>query len=254
MKKHLEFAWYRALAELQADISRAVLGLFWWLFEPLMNLFVFYLVFAVILHRGDENYVSFLLIGLIIWKWFATTVSSATVSITRNMPIIQQVYLPKYVFPLIALITSSLKFFVVLLVLLLFLTISGIHPTTRWLVDLPLLLLIQALLMFGIAMIVSAIVPLIPDVKFIVDNGMSMLFFLSGIFFPLNSVPTSLQSLFNLNPIGVLIHLYREVLIDGNPITWASCVSLVSSALFFLAIGIMLLQKFDKTYAKRVVL
>jgi lipopolysaccharide transport system permease protein len=254
MNRYVEFVWYRTISEIRADISRAFLGILWWIIEPVLYMAIFYLIFVFVLKQGENNYLSLLLVGLIVWKWFASTINSATTSITRNMILIYQVYLPKFLFPVIALFTSSLKFITVFLVFLAFLLFIGTPIADSWFTDLFFLLVLQALLMLGLGMILAAIDPFLPDIKFVVDNGLMMLFFLSGIFFRFDSVPESLRPLFNLNPVGVLIHNYREILIYGRHVDWAICWPLGVLAISFLAIGLALLIKFDRVYAKRAFL
>lgn len=254
MNRFVEFVWYRTVAELRADISRAFLGIIWWIIEPVMYVAIFYLIFVFVLRHQGENYVSLLLAGLIFWKWFASTINNATTSITRNMVLIYQVYLPKVVFPIISLFTSSFKFIVVLLVFAMFLIFTGKSVTSAWFSDLFFLLIIQALFMLGLGMILAAIDPFFPDIKFVVDNGLMMLFFLSGIFFQFDSVPESLRIYFELNPIGVLIHNYREVLIFGRHVDWNGCWSLGILTVCFLLVGLTLLVKLDRVYAKRAFL
>jgi lipopolysaccharide transport system permease protein len=254
MNRYLEFVWHRSVAEIRADMSRAVLGIFWWIVEPMLYLAVFYVIFGLVFQQRGDNYVSFLLTGLITWKWFASTINSSTTAITRNMPLIYQVYLPKVVFPLVAILTSSFKFLIVFVMLMFFLLITGAPFTTAWLVDLPLLLILQVLFMLGVGMTLAAIDPFLPDIKFLVDNGLLMLFFLSGIFFRFDSVPESIRPYFDLNPMGVLIHNYREILINGGHVDWSSLWAIAITTLITFLLGLFLLAKFNRKYAKRAFL
>jgi len=251
---YIEFIWYRALAEIRADMSRGFLGFLWWIVEPILYMGAFYVVFGLVLQQRGDNYVPFLLCGLIVWKWFDSSIRNASMSITYNMALIYQVYLPKIVFPIIALVNSTLRFAFVFLMLLLFLFANGVQITHVWLTDLPLLLLLQLALTAGLAMTTAAIVPFVPDLKFLIDNAMMLLFFLSGVFFRLDTVPESLRPYFDLNPAGVLIHEYREVLIAGQPLDWHALLPVVAISASFLLIGASLLKAWDRAYAKKAFL
>lgn len=251
MQNYAEFVWYRALAEIRADASRGFLGVAWWLAEPILYMGVFFVVFGIVFQQRGENYVSFLLCGLVIWKWFESSVKNAASSIKYNMGLVYQVYLPKVVFPIIALITSTLRFSIVLAVFLIFLWSNGVPITSAWFSDLPLLLLLQLSLMMGVGMIFAAVIPFVPDIKFLLDNGMMLLFFISGIFFRFESVPEQMRVYFDLNPVAILIHNYREVLITGGQADWPSLLPTMIMTLSFLVIGGLQLWKWDKVYAKK---
>ncbi len=121
LKRYMEFIWYRALAEIKADMSRGFLGFAWWIIEPVMYMGAFYVIFGLIFRQRGADYVPFLLCGLVVWKWFDSAIRNASTSITHNMWLIYQVYLPKMVFPAIATLISTLRFAVVFSMLLLFL-------------------------------------------------------------------------------------------------------------------------------------
>jgi len=254
MKRYFEFVLYRSLAEMQADMSRMFLGMFLWLIEPVAYMAIFYLIFGLIFQQRGEDFVSFLLTGLVFWKWFSSTVSGSVNSIQRNMPLINQVYMPKVVFPLVAVVTSTMRFTLVFVVLVVYLLLSGAPFTSAWLVDLPLLLVLQALLTTGLAMTISSMTPLVPDLKFVVDNGLMLLFFLSGIFFRFDFVPDTLRPYFDFNPIGVLIHGFREVLVFGRHVDWSGMWAAFLFTVVLLALGYVLLSKLDRVYPKRAFL
>lgn len=251
LKRQFEFIWYRALAEILSDISKGFLGFIWWVAEPIFYMAVFYVIFGLVFKQNSDNYVSFLLCGLVVWKWFDSSIRNSSMSIQQNMGLIRQVYLPKVVFPLISITNSTLRFAMVFSLLLGFLLTQGNTPTLSWLINLPLLLILQILLMTGIGMTFAAIVPFVPDVKFLLDNGMMLLFFLSGIFFRFENIPDFLLPYFKLNPIGMLIASYRHVLLTGQGLDWNSLVPVIAITLFFLLLGSYLLCKYDRSYAKR---
>lgn len=254
LSRNLEFVWYRSLAEIRADISRSFLGLMWWVVEPLIYMGIFYLVFGFVFNQRGEGYISFLLCGLVIWKWFDSTVRSSSMSVVQNMAIIYQVYLPKIVFPAVAALITAARFFLVFVLLITFLLIDGAYFSSAWITDLPILIVIQIVLMFGFSLIFAAIIPLVPDVKFLLDNGMSLLFFVSGIFFRIDSVPQSVRYFFDLNPIAILIQNYRLVLLDGRNIDWGDLLPVIVVSVALLLLGVVLIRYFDRSYAKRAYL
>ncbi len=240
---YLELIWYNAIAELRAEAARAYLGFFWWVFEPVLYMVAFYIVFAIVFQRGGSDFVPFLLCGLVVWKWFGSAVAFCANSIPSNSGLMSQVYLPKYLFPMIILLNSSIKFIIIFGLFVLFLLVYGIEPSASWL-SLPVIILVQFLFIAFIAGLVASIVPLVPDIKLILDNVLMLLFFLSGIFFDISVAPEDVKFYLLLNPMAVLIESYRAVLIDG---LWPNAMGL-SLVFFGSSVGLWFVYRIFKHY------
>jgi lipopolysaccharide transport system permease protein len=249
---YLELIWYKALAELRAEAARAYLGFLWWIIEPVVYMAAFYVVFVLVFHRGSPDFVPGLLCGLVVWKWFGSTILVSSNTIGANAGLMEQVYLPKYLFPAIVVVINTLKFLAVLAVLVIFLMVYGIGPFESWL-SLPVVILIQFLLISAVAGLVSAIVPFMPDFRLLLDNFLMLLFFLSGIFFNMNTVSEKLQFVLRLTPMAVIIESYRAVLINGQ---WPDGRHL-AAVFVFSVIGIWLVGRvfrhYDRIYPKVLV-
>ena len=207
---------YRALAELRAEVRRGYLGMSWWVLEPLLYMVVFYTLFSVGLRRGGPDFVPFLLTGLVAWKWFATSVNRGSGVLLANANLIKGVDLPKYVFPAVSLVVNTFKFSIVFLMLIGFLIWYGIPVTSTWL---AVFIIIFAQLIFSAAVSfwVAALVPIVPDLRLVIENCLMLLFFVSGVFFDMSKVEPRVQTLLLLNPMAMLIDSYRGVLLRG---TW----------------------------------
>jgi len=251
-RHYINLIWYKSIAELRAEAARAYLGFLWWIVEPIMYMVAFYIVFALIFQRGGEGFVPFLLCGLVAWKWFGSTVSQCANSITTNAGLMNQVYIPKYLFPAIVIIVGTIKFVVVLGLFLLFLFVYGISPSETWLM-VPVILLIQFVLIAAVAGLVAAIVPVVPDIRLILDNVLMLFFFLSGIFFDIKDVPDEIRTVLFLNPMAVIIDSLRVSLIDNQmPDIFRLSLVLVFSVLALMFAG-RLLKHYDRVYPKILV-
>ncbi len=102
------------MAGLRAEAARNYLSFLWWVLEPLFSMLVFYIVFGLLFQRGTEDYVPFLLVGLVSWQWFANTVKHSMTSIYGNGRLMNQVDLPKVIFPSIVVVMDLVKFSFVL--------------------------------------------------------------------------------------------------------------------------------------------
>lgn len=248
-RRNLEIVLYKTYADLRAEAERSYLSFVWWILEPLLYLGAFYVLFVVIFQRGGPEFVPFFLCGAIVWKWFDAGLKGGGNSIIAHGGLIQQVYVPKFVFPIIAVLGATARFLPVLLLFLVFLVWYGVGAKGAW-AALPLLIVVQLCLTVALAMLVASITPFLPDLRLAVDNGLIVVFFVSGVLFDINDVHEPARTLLFLNPMAVLIDEYREVLIAGNwPDAWRVGAVLAFSAASA-ALALLVLTRFDRRYSK----
>ena len=89
---------------LRTEAAQHRLSYAWWILEPVLHMGAFYLIFKILLQRGTENFVAFLLCGLVPWLWFAKSVTNSCQSIIQGKGIISQAFIPKAFFPLTAVV------------------------------------------------------------------------------------------------------------------------------------------------------
>ena len=239
---------FRALCDLKAEASRVYLGFLWWFVEPILFMSVFYVIFGLVLKMPVENFVSFLLVGLLVWRWFSGAVAQSVPAILYNDGLINQVYIPKYVFPLVVVVMHTFKFLIVFVLLLVFLGFTGtaFGKSMLWV---PLLMAASVFFIVTCCIFVASIHPLFPDIRVIVDSGLLLLFFLSGVFFKARDT-TALEPLFDYNPIAALIGAYRDVLLYGSAPDAGGMLFVSSSSAMLLLAGLTIMHRYDRIYVK----
>ncbi len=247
--KHKELILYSVYADLRTEVARRLLGFLWWIIEPLMFMGVFYVVFGLGLRQGGENYVAFLLTGMVAWKWFDGSVRQCSSVIAMNAGMLQQVFIPKYALALIQILSNTFKFLIVLFLLLGLLWLMGHPPSWAWLY-LPIVLAVQFLLIISVGFFLAAIVPFAQDLKQIVDNLLMLMMFMSGVFFNASSLPDSMQPYFHLNPMVAVIESYRAILLDAHAPDFGLLSNTLLTAAPFMCIGFYVLHKYERRYPK----
>jgi lipopolysaccharide transport system permease protein len=124
-----------------------------------------------------------------------------------------------------------------------------ILPQITWFA-LPILIIVQFSFVLAVAMLASALIPFLPDLRVAIDNGLLLLFFVSGIFFNINEVHEPLQTYLYLNPMAGLIDGYRSIMIRGE---WPNFNYLAQIFLVTILVGTfaaLLLKRLDRVYAK----
>ena len=137
-------------ARLSNELRLYYLHFAWWFVEPLLDMMIYYVVFAILLKQGTDNYVPFLLIGIVFWAWFNRSLQNGSLSILHAKDLMAQMNLPKAFFPIATVCQDFVKQFFVLAVLIIFLIIYGMPISLPWLC-LPVLMAVQFILILGLA-------------------------------------------------------------------------------------------------------
>ena len=248
--RYWRYTIYRAYANLLSEASRYRLGWLWWIAEPLAMTGVFYIVFRY-LRGADEDFVYFLIVGVVAWLWFSSGTGNATQSLTNARSLVLQVKLPKMMFPLIGVLSVTLKQIFVFAALL---AIVGalLGSSAAWLA-LPALFATQLLLIAAVACSFAFLCAWLPDMRFLVASGLQLMMFCSGIFFEIASFPEAIRHWFRLNPMAVMLEQYRLVLLDGElpNLTW--CALLGAGCLLWLALLRQAYLHCDDMLTRRIV-
>ena len=212
---------------------------------------VYYMVFGVVLKHGTENFVPFLLVGIVSFRWLMTATLRSADSIRMNAFLINQVHIPKAIVPTVIVLTETFKFFITFGILFLFLVAYGLPVTTHY-AALPLVLLTEFVFVLGVSCLCSAVTPFFPDLMMIIQSGMQLLLFLSGIFYQIDAFPPPYRQWFYLNPMVVIIESLRAVLLyhkwpSFEGLAYMLCLSLI---IVFSSYGII--RKFERAYPRIV--
>lgn len=246
----LQIIIFRVIAQLRAEASRYFLGVLWWIIEPIIYMAVFYVLFEVGLRGGgQEDFIVFLLIGLVFWKWFSSSLMTGSNSLVTNKGIINQINTPKWMFPAISFGIATFKFFITLAILMPFLLIYGITWQVSIIV-LPIVIVIQAALALGGAIFLASVVPFLPDLTHIISNGLLFLFFLSGIFFEVSAFPEKVQKWLYLNPMLSMIEAARNVLMYAKWPSYINLLAVLAFSLVMLIFSLWNINRLNYAYAK----
>ncbi|MFB3896562.1 MAG: ABC transporter permease [bacterium] len=240
---------YRALInslvirELKSRYRGTFLGFLWSFMNPLLLMLVYSFVFYVYMRVEMPNYTAFLLCGLLPWIWFSTSLSESTTSIINNAGLIRKVYLASEVFPTIHVLSNLFNFLLSLPILFIFLAFFRIQFTIA-LIALPLLIILQLLFTWGVALLVSSLGTKYRDLQHLVPNLIMLWFFATPIIYPISQIPDKFKVLLAWNPMLPLITGYQNILYAGIFPDW-------HSLLIFTGIAVLLILLGTYTFALR---
>lgn len=236
--------------ELKVRYKQTALGIGWAVLQPLALMVIFTLVFSYFTNINSEGipYPIFSYIALLPWTFFQTAVQFGSMSVVNNSGLVSKVWFPREILPLSSLFAALVDFFIAGLMLIFIFPIYHISLTSQawWIV---VLIPVQIIISSGIILILSALVVLYRDLKFVIPLALQILFYATPIIYSINSIPDRFFKLVLSNPLTGLVDSYRRVLLLGkspNPYYLASSALI---GVFLMVIGYWFYKRVDKKFA-----
>ena len=98
--------------EIRGKYKASFLGVLWSFINPLLQVLVYAIVFPYMLRNTGDNYIIYLVTGIIPWTYFSTVVNECVTSVKANAGIIKKVYFPREILPLSSAISGIINFFI----------------------------------------------------------------------------------------------------------------------------------------------
>lgn len=233
--------------DFKTKYRRSVLGVFWSFLNPLLTMLVQYVVFSTLFRSSIAHYPAYLLTGIVLYNFFNETTTVGMTSITSNAPLITKVYVPKYIYPLTRMLSSTINIALSLIPLFIVAVCTGVYPAPSWL-----LLAFDLLCMMGFALgvtyILSTMMVYFRDTQFLWGVISMIWMYCTPIFYPESIIPARFLTLYHMNPLYQLIKFARCVLIDRvspGPTSYLICLAV---GVIPLLIGVWIFNRKEKDF------
>lgn len=241
--------------DIRGRYKGSVLGVLWTFLNPLLQVFVYYIVFPYLM-RGAAipNYLVYLITGLIPWTFFLTTVSQGTTAIKANAGILKKVYFPREILLFSQVCSGWVNFMISCIIILIFCLIFGVGISIQLLV-VPLISLIEGLLILGIIFILSAVNVYVQDIEYIVQFVLNMLFYGTPVLYSLSQFSGAnhiLYSLIAYNPVTILIDAYRDCFLYHVWPNWIGLGAVLLLSVIVIIVGRMVFRKLERGFAEEL--
>ena len=222
-----------------ARFTGSALGIFWAILQPLSLVVLYWFVFTYMFSRGpasrDNEYIFFLISGLLPWLGINEGVIRSTTSIVENAPMVRRLAFRSEL--LVVVPNASALIFG-------FLLMRGATPRLIWL--LPFALLLQFSLQVGMGWFLAATYVVFRDLLPILGFALSVAFYLSPILYP---VAGRFEKFFVWNPMTPLLGLFRSAMLSASLPTVGSLVFLLVVAATMCAGGLTFFRRAQATLA-----
>jgi len=239
------------LNSIKTRYRRSALGVVWTLLNPLLNTLVLTIVFSKLFRFDIENFPVYLLIGLLVWNFFAQTTTQAMNTLIWGSNLLKRIYIPRTIFA-VSVAGNGIINFLLALVSLAIIMIFTRQPFTISLLWLPVAILILAMFTLGFALLLSTLAVFFVDIVDMFGILLSVWFYLTPIFYPISVVPEEIVSVVKFNPITIFLSLFRSPIYQGVFPDIAVIISSILISIVSLLIGWMVFTRKVDEFAYRI--
>lgn len=239
--------------------KQTILGPLWFIITPVLSVIVYVAVFGGIANIPTDGIppILFYLLGISVWGYFSSCLSSTSNSFVTNADIFGKVYFPRIIMPLVAVTTNLLTFAIQLAIFAAFYiyyVAIGTDLVIHWQILLfPVLIVLLALMAVGFGMIFSSMTTKYRDLQIMLAKIISLWVYITPVIYPLSMVTNpKLHLAMSLNPLTPVMEAIKYSLLGQGQFSW---LWLGYSALFtfvLLLVGLMLFNKVQKSFMDTV--
>ncbi|MBA1232871.1 ABC transporter permease [Pseudomonas viridiflava] len=230
-------------------------GILWSFLNPIFMLAVYTFVFSIVFKArwgtGSDSKTEFALVlfaGLIMFNLFAECVGRAPAAILVNVNYVKKVVFPLEILPWVNMGAALFHMLVSVGVWLMAYVIFYGGPSATILL-LPVVMVPLVFFIMGVSWALASLGVYFRDVSQFIGIVITVLMFMSPIFYPVNALPEEYRGLLELNPLTPAIQMAREVMF------WRQVPDLVALVQYYLGsivvalLGFAWFQKTRKGFA-----
>jgi ABC-2 type transport system permease protein len=200
--------------DLKVRYRRSAIGFLWTMLHPLMMMLVLSLVFSEIFRFNAENYPVYALSGIVFWNFFSQSLTASMNSLRGNATLVTKLPVPKAVFPLATVISGLMNLVFALVPLFLIMAATG-HPMSPAVAFLPVAIAIAAAFTLGAGLLLSPLAAFFSDTVELVGILLTLLFYLTPVFYPMSILPERLRWIVEWNPARLILDVFRMPIHEG---------------------------------------
>ena len=240
--------------DIRGKYKGSFLGVLWSFLTPLLQVLVYWIVFPYLLGRAgtEDNYLCYLVTGIIPWTFFTTAVTHGTTCIKVNSGIVKKVYFPREILPISQTVSALVNFFISCSIILIFCMGTGAGVSYH-LIVLPVIAIIQFIFTLGVVLILSGLNVYVQDIEFAVQFIMNMGFYATPILYSMSLLPAGniLTTFITLNPLTVMVCAYRDIFLYHVFPDVMSLIYVTIFSIVLLIIGFVIFYKLEKGFAEQ---
>ncbi len=251
-RRYLHSLWLLSARDLKVRYATSLLGYLWSVLDPLVMSLIYWFVFTQIFHRsvGEEPYIVFLIVALLPWVWFNSSVSDFTRAFRKDARLVRSTSIPRSIWVNRIVLSKGIEFLFSIPVLVLFAIFSGatVNAMLLWF---PVAMVMQIILLVGLGLLVAPLCVLYADLERTTALILRALFYASPVIYSFSDLPAPFDAIGAFNPLAGIFTLYR---VGFFPDQWETTPVLISAVMCagILALGSWTFRSLERPVLKEL--
>jgi ABC-2 type transport system permease protein len=227
-RRFARLTWALAVTDFRLRFFGSALGYLWQLMRPLLLFGVLYAVFSQLgFGKGVQYYPVALLLGIVLFGFLNEATSQSVRCLSNRENLVRKIEFPRLAVPMATVLTAIFNLTLNLVPVFIFLLVSGGRPRWTWL-ELPFLMAGLAVLVVGLATLLSVLFVRYRDIEPIWDVVMQITFYASPIFYTAaivrDATSETVLRLMLCNPFSAILQQARHAVVDPTHESAASAI------------------------------
>lgn len=228
--------------DIKVKYKNSYLGILWSMLNPLMTMIVLTFIFSNLFKNSIPNFPVYCLAGRLIYDFFSQSTKQCMTSITSKSSLIKKIYIPKYIYPLSRIMSTFIIFLISLIPLIVIMIATGVKLKFINIFSIyPLVMLF--FISLGIGMILATINVFFRDMQHIYSVVLTLIMYMSAIFYSADIVTNKFALIMRLNPIYPVIGVFRDCILYGQITSKLNVLLCGVYAILYMIIGFIVFKK-----------
>ncbi len=225
------------------------LGVIWSVANPLLMMAILTFVFTRIYPNPNiKHFALFALCALVPFNFYSLAAITGTTSLLENQSLIKRVRCPRAIFPIAAVLSSSLHFLIQISLLIFLLLVFGHSINLYWIFLIPIWVM-EIVFMCGLCLITSALDIYYRDVRYLVECSGLVMFWMVPVFYNLEMIPARYRTLYMMNPIAVVAVIDRQIMYAATTPSFGLMLQMSVVSVTVFAIGFAVFGRLQRNLA-----
>ena len=209
--------------ELKKQNTETVFGFLWNFFNPALQIFVYWFVFAIGLNtsapQGGYPYIIWMIVGIMPWLYISAALMTTMTSIISYGGVLKRMSFPMAIVPVKSVCAALINHGWTMLVVVGVIFASGYKVSSYW-PQTFYFTFCSVVFLVGYALLSSAVNVVFRDFQKLMSSVIRLLFYLTPVVWVQERLPENLKFVLKLNPFAYIVDGYRDSLLYGRNLAW----------------------------------